>query len=182
MQLNMKSGLVDTAQWLPSPNYDARLNSRYINSIIIHAISLPPSQYGSSHVEDFFCNQLDSDKHPYFKEIEHLKVSAHFYIKRTGVLIQFVSTKNRAWHAGQSCLGNMVAVNDFSIGIELEGCDEDNFTHQQYNKLTELTHCLLKAYPAIRLNNIVGHCDIAQGRKTDPGTHFNWKQYKQSLI
>ena len=182
MQLNMKSGRVESVLWLPSPNCDSRLNARYINAIIIHAISLPPSQYGSSYVEDFFCNQLDRAEHPYFNEISSLKVSAHFYIKRTGILVQFVSTKDRAWHAGESCLGKMTAVNDFSIGIELEGCDEDHFTHQQYQTLIELTHCLRKAYPAIRLNTIVGHSDIAPGRKTDPGTHFNWDKYKFSQI
>lgn len=181
MRFNNKSGCIDVATWLPSPNADDRILPGYVNCLVIHAISLPPEQFGGHFVEDFFCNRLDECAYPYFKTISELRVSAHFYIPRTGALVQFVSTHCRAWHAGVSSFRALDKVNDFSIGIELEGCDTEGFTDKQYRTLTELSRCLMNVYPAITKNRIVGHSEIAPGRKTDPGPLFDWDRYNSSL-
>ncbi len=179
--MNLSNGRVDPALWLESPNYDARTHQAYINTLVIHAISLPPNKFGGNHVEDFFCNRLDITQDPYFNKISGLKVSTHFYIKQSGELVQFVSTHDRAWHAGESSFCALDCVNDFSIGIELEGCDELPFTEAQYLQLTTLSLCLTENYPAIARERIVGHSDISPGRKTDPGPCFDWKKYRKGL-
>ncbi len=181
MNLNLQTGRIEQVNWLTSPNYDARPHPYFINTVVIHAISLPPSQFGQKFVEDFFCNTLGEHLHPYFKEISSLKVSTHFYINRLGELMQFVHTHDRAWHAGVSCFQDMEQVNDFSIGIELEGCDDQNFTDAQYVTLHDLSIALIKAYPAITQKRIVGHYDIAPIRKTDPGPCFDWQRYLGNL-
>ena len=176
MQLELNTGLVDAATFIASDNCDERQNYSSPEVVIIHCISLPPGEYGGDAVVDFFCNKLDKHLHPYFKDISHLKVSAHFYVRRSGELIQFVSTHKRAWHAGESvCLGKPV-VNDFSIGIELEGLDtaDDGFTDSQYRMLNNLISCLQASYSTIKTNNLFAHSDIAPGRKTDPGPYFDW--------
>lgn len=157
-----------------SPNYDERPDWCHIDCIVIHAISLPPECYGSGDIQLFFQNCLPLDKHEFYREIADLKVSSHFLIERSGQVSQFVATDKRAWHAGQSYFQGRQSVNDFSIGIELEGCDNDCFTEIQYIRLASLCHDLMRLYPQISLNRIVGHCDIAPGRKTDPGPHFDW--------
>lgn len=177
MRLDLKTGRINNATWIPSLNFDMRTHPDYINTLVIHAISLPPEQFDGDFVESFFCNQLDSRAHPYFETICNLNVSAHFYIRRDGQLKQFVSTRNRAWHAGASCFIGLNAVNDFSIGIELEGCDTQLFEDLQYTTLIELSRCLMKSYPAITRSRIVGHSDIAPGRKTDPGPCFDWQRF-----
>jgi AmpD protein len=139
---------------------------------------LPPGQYGGGEVVDFFTNKLDESAHPYFREINHLQVSAHFFIRRDGQLVQFVPTSMRAWHAGESvCLGKSGA-NDFTIGIELEGLDTDKngYTNDQYTQLDKLLKILKSAYPEIKANNIFAHSDIAPGRKPDPGPFFDWRR------
>ena len=145
-----------------------------IDSIIIHSISLPEGAYNNTFVENFFQNQLDIDKDPYFSKISHLKVSSHLYIKRCGQVIQFVDLDKRAWHAGVSNLRGRQRVNDFSIGIEFEGTDKSNFTQEQYTALNRCLKEIRNTYPAIKSENIVGHSDIAPGRKTDPGIGFDW--------
>ncbi len=175
------TGLVKAARKVPSPNFDDRPEGVLIEALIIHAISLPPGQYSGAYVEQFFCNQLDREEHPYFAEIADLKVSSHFFIHRNGELVQFVPIHLRAWHAGASCCMGREAVNDFSIGIELEGSDDDTFEDAQYQTLFKLTHTLILAIPTLSAEHIYGHADIAPGRKTDPGPGFDWSAYRQAL-
>ncbi len=168
------------ANWCPSPNFNERPMST-IDTLVVHNISLPPSEFNNGYIESFFCNELDCSVHPYFDEIKGLEVSSHLLIKRTGEVIQFVRFDQRAWHAGVSRFDNQDNCNDFSIGIELEGADDIEYEEVQYQVLAKVTVALQKAYPAIISNRIVGHSDIAPGRKTDPGPAFNWAHYKQSM-
>lgn len=164
-----------------SPNFNYRPDGVSVDLLVIHNISLPPGQFGGDHVERFFQNRLDKSEHPFFEEIEGLEVSSHFYIKRTGEIIQFVSTEERAWHAGVSVFDGQENCNDFSIGIELEGTDDLPYETAQYQSLVELTEVIRKAYPAITKERITGHCHIAPGRKTDPGAAFDWHHYLGQL-
>jgi AmpD protein len=179
MQINTETGLLDECTQCPSPNQDLRPDNVPVELIVIHSISLPPGEYGNDSIELFFQNKLDKKAHPYFEEIHQMKVSSHVVIKRNGKIIQFVPFHHRAWHAGKSNFQGREYCNDFSIGIELEGTDTDDFEDIQYNKLTELISVLEKSHPGI-INNITGHSDIAPGRKTDPGTGFNWKKFNHS--
>jgi AmpD protein len=163
---------------IASPNFDARPANVQVDLLVIHNISLPPGQFGGPFIADLFTNQLDYDAHPYFEQLRPLRVSAHFLIRRDGIVMQFVSTRDRAWHAGLSSFAGRERCNDFSIGIELEGTDFEPFTSLQYEMLTALTHALRDSY---RLTDIVGHEHIAPGRKTDPGPFFDWAYYQQSL-
>jgi N-acetyl-anhydromuramoyl-L-alanine amidase len=181
MYFDPQSGRVRQARWTASPNFNHRPHPDFVNALVIHAISLPPDCFGNSFVEEFFCNTLDCTQHPYFESIADLKVSSHFYIRRNGELVQFVATTDRAWHAGLSELQGLDTVNDFSIGIELEGCDEQDFCDAQYTALVTLSQCLMEAYPAITKPRIVGHSEIAPGRKTDPGPCFDWQRYRGKL-
>lgn len=160
-------------QHIPSANCDERPASTPVSLIVIHAISLPPGEFGSAGIVQLFTNQLDPAAHPYYAEIHKLRVSAHFLIRRDGELIQFVSCKQRAWHAGVSCWRGQERCNDFSIGIELEGCDEQAFETAQYQRLQQLLALLRVHYPAA---DIAGHADIAPTRKTDPGPYFDWQR------
>ena len=157
-------------QHIASPNVDARPNCN-IDMIVIHNISLPPYEYGGNGVVELFTNQLDTNAHPYYAEIHTLKVSSHFFIRRDGSLIQFVSCLARAWHAGVSKWQERERCNDFSVGIELEGSDIDGFETAQYTTLIQLIQALRLQYP---IQHIVGHDAIAPGRKTDPGPYFDW--------
>lgn len=165
----------------PSPNHDQRPDNTEISLLVIHNISLPPGEFGGPWIQDLFLNQLDPRQHPYFQEIAQLQVSAHMLIRRDGTLIQFVPLDQRAWHAGISCFQNQERCNDFSIGIELEGCDETDFTDVQYEVLAATTRSIQILYPAIGNDHIVGHNDIAPGRKTDPGPCFDWDKYRVLL-
>ncbi|MDI9347299.1 MAG: 1,6-anhydro-N-acetylmuramyl-L-alanine amidase AmpD [Methylacidiphilales bacterium] len=167
-------GWVSPSTCIPSPNYDSRTQDTIINCIIIHAISLPPKNTETKWVIDFFTNQLDPSKHPYFETMHHLKVSSHFLIDPAGNLFQFVSTNDRAWHAGESALDGDPNCNNYSIGIELIGNDEEPFKPFQYETLTQLAITLRKFYPSITKERIVGHCHVAPNRKTDPGPFFDW--------
>ena len=158
----------------PSPNCDDRPPDTGIDLLVIHNISLPPGQFNTHYVADLFLNQLDSAAHPWFVNIVGLRVSAHFVIERSGNTTQFVSCEQRAWHAGVSSHNARERCNDFSIGIELEGTDTLAYTDQQYETLKHLTACLRARYP---LAAVRGHCDIAPGRKTDPGPAFDWTRY-----
>ena len=159
-----------------SPNYDARPDGAVVSLIVIHNISLPPQEFGGEWITDLFLNRLDPDAHPYFAAIYNVEVSSHFLIRRDGQLIQYVSTDDRAWHAGASCWRGQSRCNDFAIGIELEGCDDKPFTQEQYSVLTQLTQTLRQHYPYI--NSVAGHSEIAPQRKTDPGTCFEWARYE----
>ena len=181
MGLNLVNGLMPEAEFVCSPNYDDRPKGADPEVIIIHSICLPPEVYGGPHIHELFCNQLNPDQHPYFAEIRDIKVSAHFLIRRDDELFQFVNTDKRAWHAGESCCEGRAEVNDFSVGIELEGTDTDLFSKQQYTRLAELIHSLIDYYPAITDQRIYGHSDISPGRKTDPGSGFDW-DYLRSVI
>lgn len=164
-----------------SPHCDERPPGTLVDMIVIHGISLPPGEFGSDAVERFFCGQLDTSAHAYYNGIAHLTVSSHLFIKRTGEMIQFVPFTKRAWHAGESFFQGKTRCNDFSIGIELEGTDEIPYDQRQYEQLSQVIPLLMQAYPAITQERIVGHDDIAPGRKTDPGPAFDW-QYLQGLL
>jgi N-acetyl-anhydromuramoyl-L-alanine amidase len=167
------SGWLIGARHLPSPNCDARPAGTAIELVVLHNISLPPGQFDGNAVIDLFTNRLDWDAHPYYQGIRGLEVSAHFFIRRDGNLIQFVPCALRAWHAGASNWQGRERCNDFSIGIELEGSDDLPFTEAQYAALIPLLATLKTAYP---IQAVVGHSDIAPGRKTDPGPHFAWQR------
>lgn len=158
----------------PSPNYNERPIAGEISLLVIHNISLPPGQFGTPYISDLFLNKIDLGADPWFACLEGLKVSAHFFIDRLGHITQFVSCEARAWHAGDSLFEGRAQCNDFSIGIELEGTDTLPYTEAQYEVLKDLTICLKARYA---LNAIKGHCDIAPGRKTDPGPAFDWTRY-----
>lgn len=176
----ISDGWLSTARHVKSPNYNQRPDGTDPKLVVIHNISLPPEQFDNDYVEQFFLNQLDHEEHPYFQEIKGLEVSAHLFIKRTGEVLQFVSFADRAWHAGKSCYLGIDACNDYSIGIELEGSDTQTFTDAQYTSLTEAVSAIHNAYPQTK-HHLTGHSDIAPGRKTDPGEHFDWQRLRRSL-
>ena len=157
----------------PSPNCDHRPDGEAVVLIVVHAISLPPGRFGGPYIEDLFLNRLDPAAHPYFAAISDRRVSAHFLVRRDGRLLQFVSCDERAWHAGVSSWQGRERCNDFSIGIELEGCDDQGFATSQYIVLNRLLAVLNGRYPLL---DVVGHSDIAPGRKTDPGPNFEWSR------
>jgi AmpD protein len=169
-------GITREARQVASPNYDERPNESLIELVVIHNISLPPGEFGGNGVIQLFTNQLDPEAHPYYREIHQLRVSSHFFIRRDGELIQFVPCEKRAWHAGVSQWQGRERCNDFSIGIELEGDDATPFEEAQYVTLNALLDTLKITYP---IAGIVGHSDIAPGRKTDPGPCFDWRKVKR---
>lgn len=169
-------GWLQGARQIASPNYDEREVGEAPTLLVVHNISLPPGEFGGNGVIELFTNRLDPAIHPYYATIHELRVSAHFFIRRDGELIQFVSCSKRAWHAGASTWCGRERCNDFSIGVELEGTDELPFTEAQYARLTQLSRVLRQAYP--RLRDVAGHSDIAPGRKTDPGPYFDWIKFR----
>lgn len=169
------------ARWLPSPNHDERPAGSAIELLVIHAISLPPDEFGGPWIDRLFTNALDPLAHPYFASIAALRVSAHCCIFRDGSITQYVSFDRRAWHAGVSQWRGRARANDFSIGIELEGCDTRHFEPAQYETLAGVTAALFAAYPALRPDALAGHSDIAPGRRTDPGPCFDWARYRALL-
>jgi AmpD protein len=171
-------GFVDSAQFIASPNCDDRPPGCAVDLLVIHHISLPPGEFGGLGILQLFTNALDPAAHPYFETLAGTRVSAHFLIRRDGQLLQFVPCAKRAWHAGESSWKGRGGCNDFSIGIELEGTGEDPFTTPQYRRLAALTRALQARYP---IRDIVGHSDIAPGRKTDPGPHFDWARYRRLM-
>ena len=164
-----------------SPNSNGRPANSKISLIVIHSISLPPNVYGNNYVENFFMNKLIISDHDYFQEIEDMRVSSHLYIKRTGEIIQFVPLNKRAWHAGESSYKGIKDCNNYSIGIELEGTDWDVYSNEQYKSLIQISRLIIKNYPEINKDSIVGHSDVSPGRKTDPGNKFDWSRYLDSL-
>jgi len=181
MIYTLEQGWLKQAKQLRSPNFGPRPADCEPDLLVIHNISLPPGCYGGDCIERFFTNCLDWDEHPFFDEIRGVEVSAHLLIERSGKLVQFVSFCDRAWHAGQSCFDGRDNCNDYSIGIELEGTDEEPYTDKQYLALSAVTGLLLEHYAQLKLDRIVGHSDISPGRKTDPGPAFDWPRYRNAL-
>ena len=179
--IDIQDHIVSNASYMPSPNHDLRPEEADISLIVIHCISLPSGVYEGNQIEDFFLNKVDISQHEYFNSIKDLKVSSHLLIKRDGGIIQFVPFNKRAWHAGISSFDGVEDCNNFSIGIELEGTEDSEFTDQQYNSLMEITKLLLLNYPNLSKEKIVGHSEIAPNRKTDPGKLFNWKRYLKNV-
>jgi AmpD protein len=163
-----------------SPHFSVRANTDSVHLLVVHNISLPPSEFGGGYITDFFLGTLDVNAHPYFDEIALLKVSSHCLITREGKIIQYVSFNDKAWHAGVSSYRGLEKCNDFSIGIELEGADDIPYTPVQYDALAQLSRSLQQSYPEIK-DNITGHSDIAPGRKTDPGNAFDWQHFQNCL-
>jgi AmpD protein len=172
-----QGGLLSGCEYIPSPNCDDRASGA-IELLVIHNISLPPGEFGGDAVQRLFTNTLDPAAHPYYAQIAGLKVSAHFFVRRDGHVVQFVPCLQRAWHAGESCWQGALRCNDFSLGIELEGTDEAPYTDAQYDALDRLTRALRAAYP---IRGIAGHSDIAPQRKTDPGPSFDWARFLAGL-
>ncbi|HWA13105.1 MAG TPA: 1,6-anhydro-N-acetylmuramyl-L-alanine amidase AmpD [Burkholderiales bacterium] len=174
------SGILPVARQVPSPNFDERPPGATIDLLVVHNISLPPGQFGGAGIEQLFTNRLDPLAHPYFRQIHGLRVSSHFLVRRGGELVQFVACGKRAWHAGQSEWRGRPRCNDFSVGVELEGCDDRPFEDAQYRCLADVAVALRRTYPIL---DCVGHSDIAMppGRKSDPGPHFDWARFRALL-
>lgn len=164
-----------------SPNQDERPPGMLLELVVIHGISLPPGQFGTGRVDDLFCNQIDPERDPALAELCDFRVSSHLLVDRAGEVSQYVAFDRRAWHAGVSCWRGRERCNDFSIGIELEGTDETPYTAAQYRSLAAIIRALWTAYPSLEADALVGHCDIAPGRKTDPGPAFDWAWLEQGL-
>ena len=173
------AGRVDAARYLASPNCDERPGGETVTLLVIHSISLPPGEFGGDGIVRLFSNTLDYGAHPYYGTLAGMRVSAHFLVRRSGELLQFVPCAKRAWHAGASVWRGRSRCNDFSIGIELEGADDVPYAEPQYRVLAELTRALQSAYP---IAAIAGHCDIAPARKTDPGPSFDWARFRSSIV
>jgi AmpD protein len=175
---------IDAAGWLAgarrmaSPNCDARPEACEVTLVVLHGISLPPGEFRGDAVERLFTNRLATEAHPYFATIADLRVSAHFFIRRDGALVQFVSCEKRAWHAGLSSWRGRTGCNDFSIGVELEGTDTSPYTTRQYSRLARLIQALRRRYP---IRHLAGHSEIAPRRKTDPGPSFEWRRLRSLL-
>ena len=164
--------------YIVSPNCDLRPDESDICLIVVHGISLPPNEFGGHYIEQLFCNQLNPDDHEYFVQLKGLQVSSHLLIRRDGEVIQFVPFSQRAWHAGFSQWQQREGCNDFSIGVELEGADDIAYEEEQYNQLNKVLNALKVKYQNIGSDAVVGHNDIAPGRKTDPGDAFEWHRVK----
>ena len=177
----VENGWLRQARRVPSPNKELRPEGCEPDLLVIHNISLPPGCYEGDCIERFFTNCLNWSEHPFFEEIRGVEVSAHLLLRRDGELLQFVSFDERAWHAGKSSYLGREDCNDYSIGIELEGTDDDPYTAAQYRRLAGVSRALLGYYPAMTEHRIAGHSDIAPGRKTDPGPAFDWARYRREL-
>jgi len=173
------TGWLSEARRVDSPNFDSRPPDCQPEMIVIHGISLPPGEYGGPWIDQLFTNSLRAEDHPYFAEIEGLEVSTHLLIRRDGELVQFVDLFQRAWHAGRSCFEGREACNDYSVGIELEGVDTEPYTDKQYAVLVDTLGFIQRHIPGLSDAAVVGHSDIAPGRKTDPGEIFDWGRIEQ---
>ena len=174
MKIDTNTGWLSGVRRVDSPNCDERPSGTVLDLIVVHGISLPPGQFGGSSIDDLFTNTLNSSAHPYFKKINALRVSSHVLISRIGEVTQYGPFDKRAWHAGDSCYKARTGCNNFSVGIELEGTDDSSYELIQYKQLAELVSVLRQTYPSLQDAEIVGHSDIAPGRKTDPGDCFDW--------
>lgn len=178
--MKLEQGWIVGVKRVPSPHFDERPEGEIPSLLVIHNISLPPGEFGGHYIDQLFTGTLNPQEHPYFAEIQHLRVSAHCLIRRDGQIVQYVPFDKRAWHAGVSLFEGRERCNDFSIGIELEGTDTTDFTPAQYQSLQQLTQQLMQHYNIVP-ERITGHSDIAPGRKTDPGPHFDWQRYKRQI-
>ena len=181
LQVDLATGLMRGAKQIASPNYDARPAGVETDLIVIHGISLPPGEFGGPWIERLFTNTLPAEIHPYFAEVAPLRVSSHLVVQRDGALNQYVSFADRAWHAGQSNYQGRAACNDFSVGVELEGTDTLPYEAAQYEALAAVVAALCAAYPRLSADRLVGHSDIAPGRKTDPGPAFDWPRARRLI-
>jgi AmpD protein len=181
LNIDRKSGWIEGVTHLVSPNCDARPQGSELDLIVIHGISLPPGDFGGPWIDRLFTNGIRGDEHAYFAEICGLRVSAHVLIRRDGSVTQYVPFLARAWHAGESVHCGRSSCNDFSVGIELEGSDDIPYAEIQYTHLVKLVGALRRTYAGLRTADIVGHSDIAPGRKTDPGSHFDWVRFRRDL-
>lgn len=181
MRIDIATGWLEGVRRLQSPNCDERPSGCEPDLIVIHGISLPPGEFGGAGIDELFTNTLDPDAHPYYRDICRLRVSSHALVSRPGEITQYVSFASRAWHAGESNYCGREACNDFSIGIELEGTDHCAYEAVQYERLAQLVKALRRTYPSLQRAEIVGHSDIAPGRKTDPGPHFDWAELEALL-
>jgi AmpD protein len=181
LRVDAATGWLDGARCVPSPNFDARPRGATLDLIVVHGISLPPGNFGGGWIDQLFCNALPRQAHPYFDSIRDMRVSAHLLIDRKGRVTQYVPFKARAWHAGRSLYCGRSACNDFSIGIELEGTDHVAYSAAQYVVLARSIRALRAGYRSLRRAQIVGHSDIAPGRKTDPGPAFDWSRLRRLL-
>jgi AmpD protein len=172
---------LEGARHLPSANCDDRPPGTVIDLIVLHGISLPPGEFGGDAIDRLFTNHLDFLEHPYYEKLRSLRVSAHCLVRRDGSITQYVPFSRRAWHAGVSAFEGRPACNDYSIGIELEGADDRAYDSAQYPAAARLCLLLMEAYPAILPWRCVGHCDVAPGRKTDPGPAFDWERFRGLL-
>ncbi len=181
IHIDVESGLVREARQVPSQNFDERPAGCCAELIIVHGISLPPGEFGGEWIDRLFTNSIDPAAHPYFGEIAGLRVSSHMLIRRDGELVQYVPVTKRAWHAGVSCYQDREQCNDYSIGIELEGTDDIPYTDAQYTVLGTLIRALRDVIPSLSDAPVVGHHDVAAGRKTDPGPIFDWPRFFAQL-
>ena len=181
MELEAGGGWLHGVRRMPSPNCDERPVHCGVDVIVVHGISLPPGEFGGGHVDALFTNTLDPSAHAYFADIAALRLSAHLLIDRKGDVTQYVPFDRRAWHAGESCFQDRQRCNDFSVGIELEGTDDLPYEDSQYQRLAAVIRALMRRWPDITPERIVGHSDIAPGRKTDPGPAFDWKRLRRMI-
>jgi AmpD protein len=181
LEVDLESGLMRGARQIASPNHDSRPAGVQADLIVVHGISLPPGEYGGPWIDRLFTNTLPADVHPYFAEIGPLRVSSHLVVMRDGAVTQYVRFTDRAWHAGKSIFEGRAACNDFSVGVELEGTDTQPYTAAQYDSLAKAVAALCAAYPRLSPARLVGHSDIAPGRKTDPGPAFDWPRARRLI-
>jgi AmpD protein len=181
LRVDRSSGLLHGALQIASPNCDPRPAGVEADLMVVHGISLPPGEFGGPWIERLFTNALPTDAHPYFAELAGVRVSSHLVIGRDAAITQYVKFTERAWHAGKSCYAGREACNDFSIGIELEGTDTLAYEAAQYDALAAVVAALCAAYPRLSPERLVGHSDIAPGRKTDPGPAFDWRRARSAI-
>jgi AmpD protein len=181
LHIDPATGLVAGVRQVISPHFDERPSGVAADLIVVHGISLPPGEYGGPWIDRLFTGCLPADVHPFFRDIAGQRVSAHALVRRTGAIVQYVPFGARAWHAGVSQYQGRSQCNDFSIGIEIEGTDEEPYMAEQYTALAALINALLAVYPTLSRDRIVGHSDVAPGRKTDPGTAFDWPRLRAGL-
>jgi len=181
LEVDAASGLLRGVRRIDSPNFDARPPGSNLDLIVVHGISLPPGSFGGPWIDQLFTNVLPADAHPYFATVSAMRVSSHLLVRRGGQITQFVRFTDRAWHAGTSCFEGREACNDFSIGVELEGADTLPYAEAQYAALAQIVRALCAAYPSLSAERVVGHSDIAPGRKTDPGPAFDWTQARRLI-
>jgi AmpD protein len=181
MQVDLETGLMRGVRQIASPNYDSRPTGVEADLIVVHGISLPPGEFGGPWIDRLFTNTLPAELHPYFAEVGSQRVSSHLVVNRDGAVTQYVSFRERAWHAGKSIYQGREACNDFSVGVELEGTDTLSYEAPQYGALAQVVAALCAAYPRLSPDRLVGHSDIAPGRKTDPGPAFDWPRARRLI-